>query len=100
MEGQEYLEIEFQGKVYKWFLTIEEAEDYRAFLHGDDCMDNLRFCMLPFHLNLTYSGIVFEMMESNYQDYLEQKDSGCCGFMDEEIFINDQMCIIGCNFGH
>ena len=96
----EYLEIEFQGEKYKWFLTIQEAEDYRKSLHGDDCMDNLRMCLLPFHLTLKYTDFLADMMQDDYQDYLNQKESGCCGFMDEKIFINDQMFIIGCNFGH
>lgn len=91
--------ITFQEKDYKQFDSIEEAERYREELHGNDCMDNLRFCYLPFSIGGSV-GDDYETMENCYQEYLGKKEDGCCGFMDENIFIENNMAIIGCNFGH
>ena len=98
----EIIEVEFQDKKYKKFSCKEEAEEYRKNLHSDDCMDNLRFCYLPFSLDekVKLSDAEYDWHNEAYQEYLDIKESGCCGFMDEKIFIGNSMAIIGCNFGH
>lgn len=97
-----YKMIEFQGQQYKQFECKEDAEAYREELHGDDCMDGLRFTYMPFSLDEKFScTIAEEEWYSNcYQEYLDIKEDGCCGFMDEAIFIGKQQAVIGCNFGH
>jgi len=97
-------DVEFQGEFYKHFNTIEEAEGYRDILHEDDCMDNLRFCWQPFWFGADefreISDEEYDEFSNKFYDYLEQKEQGCCGFMDENIFIGNQMAKIGCNYGH
>ena len=97
----EYKTVEFQDEEYKQFESIEDAENYRESLHGDDCMDLLRLTRKPFLLNdekindEDYDSIMVE-----YMNYDGIREFGCCGFMDEDIFIGNQMYSIGCNFGH
>lgn len=98
-----YKIVEFQNEKYKQFESIEQAEDYRESLHGDDCMDNERLSRLPFLLddsNPDNFDYWYDSIDIEYGSYLNVKDNGCCGFMDEKIFIGNQMYIIGCNFGH
>ena len=97
----EFEEVEFQGEIYKKFSSVVEAEEYRNNLHGDDRMDNKRISRLPFVLEGEIEDEnLYEEILNEYHFYLDAKDDGCCGFMDEKIFIGNQMFVIGCNFGH
>lgn len=93
-------DVEFQEEKYKHFFCKEEAEEYREFLHGNDCMNNERFCYVPSFLDGGFNLIQeeIEWHNNSYVDYCNAKEQGCGGFMDEYIFVGNQMAKIGCNF--
>lgn len=97
----EYKTLIFRGEEFKQFESIEQAEEYRESLHRDDCMDNERLTRIPFLLDeTTIDESTREKIQVEYMNYDLVRGNGCCGFMDEEIFIGNQMYMIGCNFGH
>lgn len=100
--GREMKDVEFQGEKYKQFSSQETAFEYREKFYEDGTMGNLRFCWLPYSLdkNYVFSNETQNIMQNDSYDYCEQVEQGCCGFMDEDIFIGKFMAKIGCNFGH
>ena len=78
----------FKSPVYqKYFGTEKEA---RAYLDGamsmSDCVDNQRFA--------------YQANEEQMKRYKEQKERGCCGFVDWCISINGEIAFMGYNYGH
>lgn len=70
---------------FRSFTTVDEAWNY-LYSYQYDFMDNFRFA--------------YKDNPEQMQGYLEAKCNGCCGYHDEEIFINGRHAIIGCNYGH
>lgn len=60
------------------FLWMEEQ--------GLEGPDNYRFAFLDDHAGM-----------SKYED---EKNHGCCSFFDEEIFVDQRLATIGCNYAH
>lgn len=70
------------------FNNKEEAFDwmFNEAVKGEDCIDNERFA--------------FQDDEEAMNIYENIRSSGCCGFFDEEIMVDNRLATIGCNFGH
>lgn len=75
-----------KGDDFVW-LCNKLAEMYKK--HGNDCMDNVRICMARYFGKPTLK-------------YEIAKQSGCCGFYDEQITNpkTGNIFWIGCNYGH
>lgn len=70
----------------EYFSTIEDAEMWMDKEVNDSCVDNERFAYLD--------------LSTQVEDYLVQKNSGCCGEFDALISIGGKLALIGCNYGH
>jgi len=68
------------------FVSYEEAYNWMIEKVDDPCIDNIRFA---------YQDNSIEM-----EKYSVDKDDGCCGSFDSEVFVDGVLCTIGCNYGH
>ncbi len=68
------------------FNTRTEAFAWLVGQMDESCVDNFRFA---------YKGD-----SKGMEVYNELIDQGCCGFFDQDIIVNGQPAVIGCNYGH
>jgi hypothetical protein len=70
----------------KVFSNYVAAEEWMLEQVDDSCVDNYRFAYLDDPLQMQAYGLA--------------QESGCCGFFDEEVIVNERRATIGCNYGH
>lgn len=80
-------EVTLDGKTPTpmWFHDKRTAIDW-LLSKELEYMDNLRYAKLS--------------DAAGYSLYMKQKDSGCCGSIDQLIIVGQELAMIGCNYGH
>jgi hypothetical protein len=74
------------GDTTPTFDTIEDALDWMEEKVDDPCIDNQRVALVNDPIAM--------------DKYEYKAEHGCCGSVDYEVIINNELYIIGCNYGH